>query len=150
MGIVLSIVITTVLAFLSRRIIEENYEVPIYMVVVPLIFLIVYILTPIDFIDGIFDDILFLLIVIINFTERPTYDSDKGMYNFVSISKFILLDIGLVLALIDASNVMKILFTLLLILLLVIIIVYLLLVSMDKEQKHLFILGRKLQNLLVI
>lgn len=144
MGIILLIVIlviSIILLFLFRYIVDENDEVPIYMTVVPFIFSIVYILTPLDFIDGRFDDILFLLIAIINFTERPAYDVSEGIYNFISISKFILLDIGLVLALINASNMMKILFTLLLILLLVVIIVCLLSVGLAQGTESVAKMG---------
>ena len=69
MGIVLSIVITVVLAFLSRKIIEENYGMPGYLGLLPIIFAIIYIVTPLDFVEGVFDDVLFLLIAIIHLLE---------------------------------------------------------------------------------
>ena len=91
MGIVLSVVITVVLAFLSRKIIEENYEVPGYLGLLPIIFAIVYIVTPLDFVEGIFDDVLFLLIAIIHLLECFLYgQTDEDLYAFLDISKFIL------------------------------------------------------------
>lgn len=139
MGIVLSIVITVVLAFLSRKIIEENYGVPGYLVVIPIIFAIVYIVTPLDFVEGIFDDVLFLLIAIIHFIECCLYgQTDEDFYNFLDISKFILLGIGLILAVINAGDLMKLLFTLLLILLLALEIVCLLFVLVGEGAKSIY------------
>ena len=115
MGIVLSVVITVVLAFLSRKIIEENYGVPGYLGLLPIIFAIVYIVTPLDFVEGIFDDVLFLLIAIIHLLECFLYgQTDEDLYPFLDISKFILLGIGLILAVTNAGDLMKLLFTLLL------------------------------------
>ncbi|WP_297285001.1 hypothetical protein [uncultured Brachyspira sp.] len=147
MGIVLSIVITVVLAFLSRKIIEENYGIPGYLGLLPIIFAIIYIVTPLDFVEGVFDDVLFLLIAIIHLLECFFYgqtdeDEDKDLYNFLDISKFILLGIGLILAVINAGDLMKLLFTLLLILLLAFEIVCLLLLFVGEGFRAAFIVAK--------
>lgn len=143
MGIVLSVVITVVLAFLSRKIIEENYGVPGYLGLLPIIFAIVYIVTPLDFVEGIFDDVLFLLIAIIHLLECFLYgQTDEDLYPFLDISKFILLGIGLILAVTNAGDLMKLLFTLLLILLLAFEIVCLLFVLVGEGVKAAFIVAK--------
>lgn len=92
----------------------------------PIILSILNIVTPMDFIEGPFEDIVFILWSIANsihYKIFEEFDFDNGFNIFIEVIKYIALGIGLFMALTDADLIIKGIFIIALILFIVVLII---------------------------
>lgn len=102
--VVIMIIIVLIMAIVATRFLTINNELFIGIWTwAPLIFSIIYIITPIDFINGVFEDIVFLLWSIANCIQYLTYNNanefDDIVWKAIEIIKWLVLGIGLFIAL---------------------------------------------------
>lgn len=103
--VVIMIIIVLIMAIVATRFLTINNELFIGIWTwAPLIFSIIYIITPIDFINGVFEDIVFLLWSIANCIQYLTYNNANDVFDDIvwkatEIIKWLVLSIGLFIAL---------------------------------------------------